>query len=134
MSNSSFKLSIVTPTKIMEKEITYIRLKDETGFFGILKGHTNFLTVLVPSLCYYTDVNGKEVFLAVDEGILSVREGTVTITSKEVFESDSAEKLAEIIENTLTKRDESEIAFRGMFEGIERSFMEKTIKLVKGSL
>ncbi len=134
MSNSSFKLSIVTPTKILEKYITYIRLKDETGFFGILKGHTNFLTVLVPSLCYYTDVNDKEVFLAVDEGILSVREGTVTITSKEVFESDNAEKLAEIIENTLTKRDESEIAFRGMFEGIERSFMEKTIKLVKGSL
>jgi F-type H+-transporting ATPase subunit epsilon len=134
MSNSSFKLNIVTPAKIMEKDITYIRLKDETGFFGILKGHTNFLTVLVPSLCYYTDVNGKEVFLAVDEGVLSVREGTVTITSKEVFESDNAEKLAEIIENTLTKRDESEIAFRGMFEGIERSFMEKTIKLVKGSI
>ncbi|MDE1888836.1 MAG: F0F1 ATP synthase subunit epsilon [Planctomycetota bacterium] len=133
MSNSFFKLHIVTPTNITEKEITYIRLKDETGFFGILKGHTNFLTVLVPSLCYYTDVNGKEVFLAVDEGILSVREGIVTITSKEVFESDNAEKLAEIIETTLTKRDESEIAFRGMFEGIERSFMEKTIKLVKGS-
>jgi len=133
VSNSSFKLHIVTPTKITEKDITYIRLKDETGFFGILKGHTNFLTVLVPSLCYYTDVNGREVFLAVDEGIVSVREGTVTITSKEVFESDNAEKLAKIIETTLAKRDESEIAFRGMFEGIERSFMEKTIKLVKGS-
>jgi F-type H+-transporting ATPase subunit epsilon len=134
VSNSSFKLNIVTPTNITEKEITYIRLKDETGFFGILKGHTNFLTVLVPSLCYYTDVNGREVFLAFDEGIVSVREGTVTITSKEVFESDNAEKLAEIIESTLSKRDESEITFRGMFAGIERSFMEKTIKLVKGSL
>lgn len=133
MNNSSIKLNIVTPTNITEKEITYIRLKDETGFFGILKGHTNFLTVLVPSLCYYTDVNGREVFLAVDEGIVSVREGTVTITSKEVFESDNAEKLAKIIETTLAKRDESEIAFRGMFEGIERSFMEKTIKLVKGN-
>ena len=74
MSNSSFKLHIVTPANITEKEITYIRLKDETGFFGILKGHTNFLTVLVPSLCYYTDVNDKEVFLAVDEGIVSVGE------------------------------------------------------------
>lgn len=134
MTNSSFKLNIVTPTKITEKEITYIRLKDETGYFGILKDHTNFLTVLVPSLCYYTDVNGREAFLAVDEGIVSVREGTITITSKEVFESDDAGKLAEIIETTLAKRDESEIAFRGMFAGIERSFMEKTIKLVKGSL
>lgn len=134
MSNSSFKLNIVTPTKIMEKNITYIRLKDETGFFGILKGHANFLTVMAPSLCYYTDVNGKEVFLAVDEGIVSVREGIVTITSKEVFENDNAEELAEIIETNLAKRDKSEMAFREMFEGIERSFMEKTIKLAKGSL
>lgn len=134
MSNSSFLLRIVTPAKIMEKEITSVRLKDETGFFGILKGHTNFITVLVPSLVYYTDGNGKEVFLAVDEGILSVREGTVTITSREVYESDDAEKLAEIIENTLAKRDESEMAFREMFGGIERAFMEKTIKLAKGSV
>lgn len=134
MSNSSFLLRIVTPAKIMEKEITSVRLKDETGFFGILKGHTNFITVLVPSLVYYTDSNGKEVFLAVDEGILSVREGVVTITSREVYESDDAEKLAEIIENSLAKRDESEMAFREMFGGIERAFMEKAIKLAKGSI
>lgn len=131
MNNSAFKLSIVTPAKIMEKDITYIRLKDSTGFFGILKDHTNFLTVLVPSLCYYTSAEGKEYFLAVDEGILSVRAGSVMITSKEVFESEDAEKLAEIIENTLAKRNQEEMAFREMFEGIERSFMEKTIKLVK---
>lgn len=118
---------------ITEKDITSIRLKDETGFFGILKGHTNFITVLVPALCYYKDAQGKEVFLAVDEGITSVRDGTVTITSKEVFESDDAEKLAEVIETTRTKRDESETSFRGMIVGIERSFMEKTVKLIKES-
>lgn len=133
MNNSSFKLTIVTPTMITEKDITSIRLKDETGFFGILKGHTNFITVLVPALCYYKDAQGKEVFLAVDEGITSVRDGTVTITSKEVFESDDAEKLAEVIETTRTKRDESETSFRGMIVGIERSFMEKTVKLIKES-
>lgn len=32
MSNSSFPLNIVTPAKILGKNITYIRLKDETGF------------------------------------------------------------------------------------------------------
>ncbi len=134
MNNSAFKLKIVTPAKIMERDITYIRLKDSTGFFGILKGHTNFLAVLVPSLCYYTDEYGKEMFLAVNGGILCIREGIATITSKEVFESDNAEKLAEIIENTLAKRDKAEMSFREMFEGIERSFMEKTIKLAKGNL
>jgi len=92
-----------------------------------MKGHINFLTVLVPSLAYYTDSNGKETFLAVDGGVLQVRKGSVFLTSREVFESDNAEKLAEIIENTMLKREKSESAFFKMLEGIERSFIEKTI-------
>ena len=121
MSNTSFKLNIVTPNQILEREITYIRFKDETGFFGILKGHIDFLTVLVPSLCYYRDINDREIFLAVDRGILNVREGVVFLTSREVFESEDAERLSEKIDKTFLK----------MLEGIERSFMEKTLEFMK---
>jgi len=131
MSNTSFKLNIVTPKQILEREITYIRFKDETGFFGILKGHIDFLTVLVPSLCYYRDINDREIFLAVDRGILNVREGVVFLTSREVFESEDAERLSEKIDKTILKRSESEKAFLKMLEGIERSFMEKTLEFMK---
>jgi F-type H+-transporting ATPase subunit epsilon len=131
MSNASFRLNIVTPMKTFERDIRYIRLKDETGFFGIMKGHIDFLTVLVPSLCYYTDINDREIFLAVDGGILSVRGDNVSLTSREVFESGDAEKLTEIIENTIRKREESEKALLKMLEGIERSFMEKTIESIR---
>jgi F-type H+-transporting ATPase subunit epsilon len=131
MSNTSFKLNIVTPKQILEREITYIRFKDETGFFGILKGHIDFLTVLVPSLCFYRDINDREIFLAVDRGILNVREGVVFLTSREVFESEDAESLSEKIDKTILKRTESEKAFLKMLEGIERSFMEKTLGFMK---
>ncbi|MDH5768906.1 MAG: F0F1 ATP synthase subunit epsilon [Nitrospirota bacterium] len=131
MSDAFFRLNIVTPIKMAERDIKYIRLRDETGFFGIMKDHIDFLTVLVPSLCYYRDINDREVFLAVDGGVLSVRKGVVSLTSREVFESDDAEKLAEIIQNTIVKRRETESAFRRMLEGIEQSFMEKTLELVR---
>jgi F-type H+-transporting ATPase subunit epsilon len=131
MNNASFRLHIVTPMKTFERDIRSLRLKDETGFFGIMKGHIDFLTVLVPSLCYYTDINDRETFLAIDGGILSVRGEVVTITSREVFESEDAEKLAEMIETTIRKRGESERAFLKMLEGIERSFMEKTIEFTR---
>ncbi|MFH1702193.1 MAG: F0F1 ATP synthase subunit epsilon [Nitrospirota bacterium] len=131
MSNTSFKLNIVTPNQILEREITYIRFKDETGFFGILKGHIDFLTILVPSLCYYRDITDREIFLAVDRGILNVREGVVFLTSREVFESEDAERLSEKIDKTILKRSESEKAFLKMLEGIERSFMEKTLEFMK---
>jgi F-type H+-transporting ATPase subunit epsilon len=132
MNDSLFTLRIVTPPKTAEKRIKAIRLKDETGFFGIMKGHINFVTALVPSLCYYLDENDREVFLAVDGGIVSIKEGMMTITSREIFESDDAEKLAEIIENTMVKKDSSERSFLNMIKGIERSFMEKTLESVRG--
>ncbi len=132
MSDSLFTLRMVTPPKITEKQIKAIRLKDGSGFFGIMKGHIDFVTAIEPSLCYYLDENDREVFLAVDGGLVSVKGGIVTITSREIFESDDAEKLAEIIENTMVKRDASELSFFNMIKGIERSFMEKTLESVRG--
>lgn len=129
--NEVFRLSVVTPTSMFEREIKHVRLKDETGFFGIMKNHIDFLTVLVPSLCYYRDAKDREMFLAVDGGILDVRGEIASLTSREVYESEDAEKLAEIIEKTILKRTGSEQAFREMLQGIEKSFMEKTIEFVK---
>jgi F-type H+-transporting ATPase subunit epsilon len=133
VNNSTFKLKIVTPLKITENDIKYIRLKDATGFLGIMKGHIDFLTVVEPSLCYYLDSNGREVFLAVNGGVLRVKGGEVTLTSLEVFESDDAEKLSGIIEGAVAKRDKSETDVRKTLEGIEKSFTEKTIELARGS-
>jgi F-type H+-transporting ATPase subunit epsilon len=132
VNNSLFVMHVVTPSRMFEREIRYVRLRDETGFFGIMKGHIDFLTVLLPSLGYYIDANSREVFLAVDGGIFTIRDGKATLTAREVFESDNAEDLAEIIDGALTKRKKSEESFAGMLEGIERSFMEKTIELVRG--
>jgi F-type H+-transporting ATPase subunit epsilon len=132
MSDSLFTLRIVTPPKITEKRVKAIRLKDGSGFFGIMKGHINFVTAIEPSLCYYLDENDREVFLAVDGGIVSIKGGMVTITSRAIFESNDAEKLSEIIENTMVKRDSSERSFLNMIKGIEQSFMEKTLEIIRG--
>ncbi len=126
-------MKIVTPTGIFDRDITHIRLRDESGYFGVMKGHIDFLTVLVPSLCYYRDTGGREVFLAVDGGIFSVRQGAATLAAREVFESEDAEKLADTIENTFLKRSVSEASVRRMLRDIEKSFMEKTIELLRGA-
>jgi F-type H+-transporting ATPase subunit epsilon len=131
MSGSSFKLNIVTPAGIFSRDITHIRLRDESGFFGIMRGHIDFLTVLVPSLCYYRDENGAEVFLAVDEGFFRVRGGVATLTSREIFESGDAEKLAELMESTFEQRKKAEAGLREMLGNIEKSFIEKTAAFLR---
>jgi F-type H+-transporting ATPase subunit epsilon len=131
MSDRSFRLTIVTPARTIEREVTHIRLKDETAYFGIMKGHGDFLTMLVPSLCYYSDPAGKETFLAVDGGILSVRDGAVTLTSRQVYEGEDPGQLASLIEGAIAKRNETERSLVAMLESIEHSFIEKAATVAR---
>jgi F-type H+-transporting ATPase subunit epsilon len=133
MNGSPFRLRIVTPLSITEREATHIRLKDASGFFGIMRGHADFLTVLEPSVCYYTGADGREVFLAVNGGILSFRQNTATITSPEVYESGDAGTLSKTIEAAVARKTESEASLRMTLEGIERSFLEKNLELARES-
>lgn len=133
MNDPYFVLKVVTPTEMLERKIRAIRLKDQTGFFGIMKGHTDFLTVLERAICYYTDENNREVFLALDGGVLSVKGGSVTITTRDVFESSDAEKLSQIIEDTMIRRDSLEASLLSMLKGIERSFLEKTVEFMRST-
>jgi F-type H+-transporting ATPase subunit epsilon len=131
MSDAIFRLEIVTPSAMFSRDITHIRLRDESGFFGIMKGHTDFMTVLVPSLCYFRDSSGREVYLAVDAGFVTVRKGVATVTSREVFEGKDPQKLAELIESTFEKRRKSEATLREMLGNIEKSFMEKMVGVLR---
>jgi F-type H+-transporting ATPase subunit epsilon len=133
LNGSPFRLRIVTPLGITEREVTHIRLKDASGFFGIMRDHTDFLTVLEPSVCYYAGMDGREVFLAVNGGVLSFRQNTATITSPEVYESADAGTLSKTIENAVARKTESEASLRMTLEGIERSFLEKNLELARES-
>lgn len=130
--NDAFTLEIVTPGHISSRRVASMRLKDGSGFFGIMKGHIDFVAVLVPALCYYTAEDGSEHFLAMESGVFCMRDGLATLVTRELFESDDAEHLAKVIENTMVAKDESEQALSRMIGSIERSFYEKTAAFARG--
>lgn len=129
MNEAAFNITIVTLTGQTEKQVTYLRLKDESGYFGIMKNHADFLTIIEPSLGFYRSINEKEFFIALDGGILAIKSGRVTINTREIFESEDPEKLSRIIDETIVKRHESEASFRNILSGIEDAFIKKTMEL-----
>ncbi|MGQ9569517.1 MAG: FoF1 ATP synthase subunit delta/epsilon [Thermodesulfovibrionales bacterium] len=129
MNDRAFDITIVTLTGQTEKQITYLRLKDESGYFGIMKNHTDFLTVIEPSLGVYRGIDEKEIFIALDGGILAIKSGKVTINTREIFESEDPEKLSRIIDETIIRRNASELSFRNILSDIEDAFIKKTIEL-----
>jgi F-type H+-transporting ATPase subunit epsilon len=129
MNEAAFNITIVTLTGQTEKQATYLRLKDASGYFGIMKNHDDFLTIIEPSLGFYRSINEKEFFIALDGGILTIKNGRVTINTREIFESEDPEKLSRIIDETIMKRHEFEASFRSILSGIEDAFIKKTVEL-----
>jgi F-type H+-transporting ATPase subunit epsilon len=129
MNEAAFNITVVTFTGRTEKQITYLRLKDASGYFGIMKNHADFLTIIEPSLGIYRSINKKEFFIALDGGILTIKNGRVTLNTREIFESEDPEKLSRIINETLLKRHEFEASFRNILSGIEDAFIKKAMEL-----
>ena len=56
------KLNVSTPLAIVVDvdDLAYLRAEDETGAFGILPGHADFLTALAVSVLTWRDRTGIE--------------------------------------------------------------------------
>jgi len=88
---SALRLLVTTPMEIAldRDDAVHIRAEDDTGTFGILHGHADFLTALSTSVITWRDAAGTEHYVAVRGGILSVRDGhTVEVATREALTGD----------------------------------------------
>jgi len=66
-------LSIITPTgKVYENTVRSVVAPGQCGSFGVLKDHAPFMTILASGILKVTEQQDKEVFFAVDSGVLEV--------------------------------------------------------------
>lgn len=90
------KLTVTTPLAIVIEmdDITHLRAEDETGAFGILDRHADFLTALEVSVVTWRDRSGNEHHIAVRGGMLEVRGGeTIAIATPEAVPGDDLHRL-----------------------------------------
>src|SRR6516165_1340575 len=76
-SGNAVRLTVTTPLAILVEasDVAHLRAEDETGAFGILPGHADFLTVLAVSVASWRDDRGAEHHVALRGGLLEVRGG-----------------------------------------------------------
>jgi F-type H+-transporting ATPase subunit epsilon len=98
--NRMLHLTIATPAKILVDvhDVVALRAEDETGSFGILPGHADFLTVLVPTVIRWRTHSAtgetRERYCAIKEGVLRVSGGsTVSIACRDGVPGDSLAEL-----------------------------------------
>ena len=94
------KLLVTTPLAVVvdAQNVRYVRAEDQTGAFGILQGHADFLSVLTVSVITWQDNDDVEHHVVVRGGLLTVREGNqVEVATRQAEVDDSLAELGRTI-------------------------------------
>ena len=109
------RLLITTPTTVVvdDRDVVAIRAEDESGSFGILRGHADLLTALTVSIVSWHREDGTAHHCAVRRGVLSVANGReVAIATREAIADGDLDHLEQVVLAEFHKRLDSEQAAR----------------------
>ena len=126
------KLTIITPEKVFYSgEILSLYTSSNEGRFGILANHVPIVSILVPTITTFTELNGKELKAFTSSGVLRVHDGEVEILCSvcewpEEIDLNRAEQAKKRAEERLYSKED--IDFKRAENAILRSLMRIKIK------
>jgi F-type H+-transporting ATPase subunit epsilon len=106
-------LEVVTPSKaVVSEEAQIVVAPGSEGEFGVLKGHTTFLTSLKIGTLRYKDASGQEKLVFINGGFAEALPNKVTILAdsaerKEDIDIERAKQAKERAEKRLTTKAEN---------------------------
>ena len=85
------RLRIITPLAVVvDEDALSVRAEDDSGSFGILPGHADFLTSLALSVVAWKRTDGSRHYCAVRRGMFSVMKGVdVDVATREAIAGDN---------------------------------------------
>ena len=128
------RLRVATPMAVVvdAPDAVAIRAEDGSGHFGILPGHIDFLTVLEPSVVTWRDEHGREHFVAVRGGILTVQEGrTVEVATREAVTGDDLAALQAAVLASMRADAQAEERDRAHAARLHAAFIQQMTRYLR---
>lgn len=130
------RLLITTPISIVadEHDVSAVRAEDESGSFGILDGHADFLTALTVSVVGWRNASGRQRYCAVRGGALSVTDGReVAIATREAIPGDDLDHLERVVLSAFRDTLEAERAARTESLQLQMRAIRQIIRFLRPS-
>lgn len=103
------RLQVLLPTEVLVNEkVIKVIAEAENGFFCLLPRHIDFVAALVPSILSFYSLDGREYFVAVDEGILVKYDREVFVSTLNGVRGTDLNHLQELIAERFLELDEHE--------------------------
>jgi len=124
------KLKVLLPAEVLiEEDVTKVVAEAYNGFFCLLPRHVDFVAALVPGILSYETGSGREVFLAVDEGILIKCSQEVLVSTRNAVRGPDLGQLKRTVEEKFEALDEREKSARSAMTRIEAGFIRRFLEI-----
>ncbi|MEP2239482.1 MAG: F0F1 ATP synthase subunit epsilon [Maribacter sp.] len=125
------ELHILLPFKIFLKisDVQRIVVDTNAGSYGFLPQRLDCVAALVPGILIYETKEGQEHFVAMDEGILTKRDGYVEVSVRNAIAGADLGELRNAVANQFVNLDEEERDMRKAVAKLESEFIHGIKKL-----
>lgn len=120
------RLRILSPASVVVDEpVSRIVADSPSGRFGILPRHLDFVTPLSPGVLVYVTEDGRQRYVAVDEGVLVKRAEQVMAAVRRAVPGEALESLRAIVEEEFEALDDRERTTRSALARLEADFVRR---------
>ncbi len=130
------RLLITTPSAVAADfdDIAAVHAEDESGEFGILPHHADFVTALALSVVGWRHLDGRRGYCAVRGGLLTVNGGKeAAIATREAILGDDLQALEAVVQGRLASSAEDERRARTRTEQLRIQAIRRIIGYLRPS-
>lgn len=99
------------------------------GFFCLLPAHIDFVTIMVPGIFYAVTEEDREIYLAINEGVLLKTGSEVTLSTRNAVRGESLGSLKKQVEEDFRKINQQEKGARNALQKLEADFVRRFLDL-----
>lgn len=124
------RLRVLLPREILiDQSVRKLSVEAGEGALTLLPHHIDYVTALRPGLLSFVSADGREQFLAVDEGILVKREEEVWISARNAVPGPDLGHLRRTVQEAFQRLDERERMSRDALARLEADFVRRFMEL-----
>ncbi len=127
------KLKVLLPAEVLlDEQVTKVTAEAQNGSFTLLPRHIDFVSALVPGIVAYGLPDGRELYLALDEGILVKQGDSVYISSPRGVLGSDLRELQDLVDRELRVLSEEEKRARSVMSRLEMDTLRRFTRLGGG--
>ncbi len=106
--------------------------EDNSGSFGLMKGHAHFITTLVFGLARIRFVDGRNEYLALPGAVAHFANDQLTLSGRRYLRSDDYQEISQALRQELIEEELALVSFKQSLEQMEQAMMLRLWRIGRG--